>query len=141
MPTHCGIMRAARAADLWYSVVEGSCFFLRNILKAYVDMGQKVICSSGGLNQLGVEKLRASLYGEPVRLVPGADPTSFATVAISLHSIGELNDPRDAMAWLDFEPKAEWEATGKARSTSGFSVFAQYTQELVARRLSLRRKT
>jgi sugar (pentulose or hexulose) kinase len=129
-----GLRGWTKAADLLYGVVEGICFSLRNVLEAYADMGLKVslICSSGGLNQLGIQKLRASLYGRPIRLVRGADPTSFAAAAITLHCIGELSEPREATAWLELEADVEPEPDWQLLLDDRFGLFTRHTQQFVS---------
>jgi len=120
-------------ADLLLAVIEGVCFSLRAILDVYKDLGIPInlICSSGGLNDLGTTELRASLYGHPVRQVRGTDPTSFAAAAIALATLGELSDPKEAVAWLDLgpsvDPKPEWVATLER----GYRLFVEATTEML----------
>jgi sugar (pentulose or hexulose) kinase len=105
-----------RPSDLLLSAVEGIYFSLRNILEAYKQMGLgiKAVYSPGGFNQLGAQRLRASVYGKPIRRVRGIDPTSFAACAISLCSLGELHEPSEAVDWLEFEPDVEPEPAWQA---------------------------
>jgi xylulokinase len=127
-----GLRNTHRASDLLLSVVEGICFSLRNVLEAYrdLDLDIDVVCSSGGFNQLGAQQLRATIYGKPLRLVRGTDPTSFGTAAITLCAIGELRDPTDAMDWLEFEPDLEPESTWKAALDERFLSFVELTQKM-----------
>ena len=120
-----------RPSDLLLSAVEGICFSLRNILMAYKDMGLeiKVVYSSGGFNQLGAQRLRASVYGKPIRRVRGVDPTSFAACAISLCSLGELHEPSEAVDWLEFEPDVEPEPAWQAALEDRFGSFLDYTKD------------
>ncbi len=124
-----GLQISHTPADLLLAVIEGVCFSLRAILDVYGELGIpiNVVCSSGGLNDLGTADLRATLYGHPVRQVRGADPTSFAAAAIALATLGELSDPQEAAAWLDLgpcvEPKPEWVATLERR----YQLFSEET--------------
>ena len=120
-----------RPSDLLLSAVEGICFSLRNILEAYKKMGLeiKVVYSSGGFNQLGAERLRASVYGKPIRRVRGVDPTSFAACAISLCSLGELHEPAEAVDRLQFEPDVEPEPAWQAALEHRFGDFLEYTKD------------
>jgi xylulokinase len=127
-----GLRNSHTASDLLLSVVEGICFSLRNVLEAYTDLGLRisVVCSSGGLNQLGAQRLRATVYGKTIRLVHDTDPTSFATSALTLCSIGELHDPRDAIAWLEYEPDVEPESAWQNVLNDRFSSFVEFTERL-----------
>lgn len=125
-----GLRNPHVASDLLLSVVEGICFSLRNVLEAYKDLGLKieVVCSSGGFNELGAQRLRATIYDKPIRLVRGTDPTSFATSAVTLCSMGELSEPTEAIGWLEFEPDVEPEPTWQALLQDRFSSFVNYTR-------------
>lgn len=130
-----GLRNCHSSSDLLLSVVEGICFSLRSILEAYKDLGLgiDVVCSSGGFNQLGAQRLRATIYGKSIRLVRGTDPTSFATAAVTLCSIGELGTPADAINWLDFEPDAEPEPTWQAAVDERFKCFMEHTERMLSR--------
>jgi len=130
------------SADLLLSVIEGVCFSLRSIFDVYKELGIQIdsICSSGGLNDIDAARLRATVYGTTIRQLKCADPTSFAAAAIALCSIGELSDPQEAAAWLEFEPEIEpmpeWEALLDQR----FELFSEATAEMLAKPRGLNRK-
>ena len=133
-----GLRNAHTVSDLLLSVVEGICFSLRNVLEAYADVGLKIglVCSSGGFNQLGAQRLRATIYGKPIRIVNGSDPTSFATCALTLCSIGELRDPRHAVEWLEYESAVEPEPAWQDSLDDRFSSFVELTRKVIAGHLS-----
>ena len=118
-------------SDLLLSVVEGICFSLRNLLEAYKGMGLEinVVYSSGGFNELGAQRLRASIYGKPIRRVRGVDPTSFAACAIALSALGELHEPSEAVDWLEFETDVEPEPAWQAALGDRFACFLEYTKQ------------
>ncbi|MCI0419944.1 MAG: hypothetical protein L0312_12085, partial [Acidobacteria bacterium] len=121
-------------ADLLLAVIEGVCFSLRAILDVYKELGIQIdsICSSGGLNDLDAARLRATVYGTTIRQVKCADPTSFAAAAIALCSIGELSDPQEATAWLEFEPEIEPRPEWEALLDKRFELFLEATGEMLA---------
>ncbi len=127
-----GLRHHHTAADLLLAVVEGICFSMRSILDVYQELGLDVhsIHSSGGFNQLPVTRMRASVYAKSIRCLRGADPTSFAAAAITLCSIGELDQPKDAMEWLDFEPEVEPEPDWHAVLDDRFQRFSEYARQL-----------
>jgi sugar (pentulose or hexulose) kinase len=128
------LRNAHTTSDLLLSVVEGICFSLRNVLEAYADLGLEIglVCSSGGFNQLGAQRLRATIYGKPIRIVTGCDPLSFATCALTLCSIGELRDPRQAMKWLEYEPDVEPEPAWQDALDNRFSSFVAFTRKAIS---------
>ncbi len=105
------------------------------MLEVYHELGEEIslVSSSGGFNQLGAQRLRASIYGKPIRLIRGADPTSFATCALALCSIGELRDPREASAWLQYEPEVEPEPDWQAALDDRFRSFVELTRDMAVR--------
>jgi xylulokinase len=125
-----GLRNHHGVSDMLLSVVEGICFSLRNVLDAYNDFGTDIetVFSSGGLNQLGAQRLRATIYGKPIRVVRGADPTSFATSALTLCSIGELSAPGEATRWLEFEPDVEPEPAWRDALQERFNSFVNLTR-------------
>jgi len=127
-----GLRRSHDACDLLASVVEGICFSLRHILECYGDLGREIdlVYSSGGFNEFGAQRLRASVYGKPIRLVRGVDPTAFATCAITLTSIGELSDPLQAADWLEFEPDVEPDLAWQVRLNERFERFVECSQRV-----------
>jgi xylulokinase len=129
-----GLRNTHTASDLLLAVVEGICFSLRNVLEVYADLGLEtsLICSSGGFNRLGAQRLRATIYGKPIRIVNGSDPTSFATCALTLCSIGELRDPRHAMEWLEHEPDVEPEQAWRDSLDDRFSAFVELTRNVIS---------
>jgi sugar (pentulose or hexulose) kinase len=133
-----GLRNAHTASDLLLSAVEGICFSLRNVLETYADLGLEIglVCSSGGFNQLGAQRLRATIYGKPIRIVNGSDPTSFATCALTLCSIGELRDPRQAVEWLEYEPDIEPEPAWQDSLDTRFSSFVEFTRKGISSYLS-----
>jgi len=127
-----GLRSSHTDSDLLVSVVEGICFSLRSVLEVYKDLGldADVVYSSGGFNELGAHRLRATIYGIPIRLVRGIDPTSFAAAAITLCSLGELRDPYEAVGWLGFEPEVEPEPAWQAVLEERFASFLDYTRRV-----------
>jgi hypothetical protein len=70
------------------------------------------------------------VYAKSIRCLRGADPTSFAAAAITLCSIGELDQPKDAMEWLHFEPEVEPEPDWHAVLDDRFQRFSEYARQL-----------
>jgi xylulokinase len=127
-----GLRSSHSQADLLASVVEGICFSLRNLFDSFAPLGLEIqrVFSSGGLNQLDTLALRASIYSRPIRIVRGSDPTSYASAALALTSIGELADPWEASAWLECAPAVEPDPQWQSLLDERYSRFVAHTQAL-----------
>ena len=127
-----GLRACHGQADMLASVVEGICFGLRNLFDSFMPLGLDIrtVFSSGGLNQLDTLALRASIYARPIQVVRGSDPTSFASAALALASIGELSDPWEASTWLDRSHAVDPDPDRQALLEERYSRFSAHTQAL-----------
>lgn len=116
-----GLSGSTRRAEIARAVHEGLAFEARAVLEGMRDgadaaKGLRISAIGGGVRNALLMRVKASVYGRPVRAAVLEDATALGAAILAGLGAGAYSDIEEAAAtveitWREVEPETEWQAT------------------------------